>query len=206
MHEIDGRPRWAPRVTRSSIRRLYENDASGTLDGELVDEVAWALWERCEDILVVSRAADGLATCPRCRAEVAHDGRRDAVLRCRCGWSLAWRDYQSTYRKRQLHGGAARLAFEDFVHRLPLARSTREKVLLVDRLIHQFHASVRFGPSRPAGSNLIEGKGRDVIAFLEELAGTPAPDAERERLRARWRADLEHARQLWAGGFREGRR
>ena len=35
-------PRWAGRVPKWKIARLYENDATGVLDEELIDDVAYA--------------------------------------------------------------------------------------------------------------------------------------------------------------------
>ena len=61
---------WAPRVPRRKIARLYEGEAAGLLDDELCDDVAWSIWERCCDILTVTRAHEGEATCPRCEGSV----------------------------------------------------------------------------------------------------------------------------------------
>src|SRR5437899_297338 len=41
MFETLGRkPRWAPRVRQHKLHRLYENDARGIVDDELIDQVA----------------------------------------------------------------------------------------------------------------------------------------------------------------------
>lgn len=91
---------WAPRVPRELIRRLYENDANGTPDDVLVDDVAWRLFERCQDILRVTEAADGRATYPVCEGVISHDGGRQTVLECGCGWGLSWLEYQASYQKK----------------------------------------------------------------------------------------------------------
>ena len=38
---IDALPRWAPRVPQDKVRRLYETDARGIYDDELIDDVGY---------------------------------------------------------------------------------------------------------------------------------------------------------------------
>ena len=45
--------RWTPRATKRQIRRLYESDARGLLDENLLDEVGVQLCLRCENIMTV---------------------------------------------------------------------------------------------------------------------------------------------------------
>jgi len=60
--------------------------------------------------------------------------------------------------------------FRDFVDSLPFARTAREKVLTIDRLIHGFHWYYKTNsPTRPVAINLIEGRLRQVISFLDDL-------------------------------------
>jgi hypothetical protein len=56
----DGRSeiRWSPRVPQWKIQRLYESDAQGLLDEELLDDVGITLWLRCRDILTIHEAKD----------------------------------------------------------------------------------------------------------------------------------------------------
>ena len=44
--ERHDRPRWAPRVQAAMIRRLYEQNAAGIYDDQLVDEVGYAFLAR----------------------------------------------------------------------------------------------------------------------------------------------------------------
>jgi hypothetical protein len=167
---------WAPKVSQSLIRRLYVSEARGILDEELIDEAGYALAARCDSILKVTRAVRGVLDCPSCGREVRHAARAGATIACACGWSIEWRAFQKTYRGRQLFGGAAVNAFEDFHRAFPAARTARERILLIDRFIHEFHWNLtRRSPepeaTRPAAANLIEGKSQaDVIAFLDELS------------------------------------
>ena len=57
---------WAPRVPKHKIRRLYEADAKGMLDEDLLNDVGITLLLRCESILAVAEAQRGRVKCPRC--------------------------------------------------------------------------------------------------------------------------------------------
>ena len=173
---------WESKVPSHHIRRLYETDALGIQDEELVDEVGWALYARCVSILEVTDAVRGRAKCHGCGHTIPHRSGRDEVLSCeRCGWQAAWTAYRRSYKGKQLFGGAAVAAFAGFVARYPGARIYPEKMLLIDRLIHVFHwnlihRSDRPQATRPAAANLIEFKRlRDTLAFLDDLAGSRPP-------------------------------
>jgi hypothetical protein len=49
------RPRWAPRTPQAKIRWLYELDAQGITDEELIADVGYRLYSRCQSILAVTR-------------------------------------------------------------------------------------------------------------------------------------------------------
>jgi hypothetical protein len=173
---------WGKRVPKWKLRRLYESDAQGLLDEELLDEVGFTLLERCSDILKVASAQNGRVHCARCerngrttlieRPPTTGDP-RDALLSCPvCGWQITWGDYHLSFKRKQLNPGGATAAFEAFVETFPRARTPQAKMAAIDRLIHEFHYSYQSMPdlpTRPAGVNLIEGKLEDVIAFLDEL-------------------------------------
>jgi len=124
-------------------------------------------------------------------SEVIEDRRRErfrnkgAQLTCGgCGWSTTWGAVLRSLQGKELVGGAAEPYFRSFVEDYPRARSPRARMLLIDRLLHEFHSSVRFGDVRPAAVNVIEGKLRSVMALLDELAGygtTPGQASWRER-------------------------
>jgi hypothetical protein len=192
--------RWTPRVPKHKIRRLYEADAQGIVDQELLDDVGTTLFARCRDILTIKEARQGRVQCPRCarqgrqsvieRAHASGDA-RDELLACpQCGWQITWGQYRLSFKRKQLHSGGATEAFEAYVRAYPRARTPREKMLAIDHLIHAFHYSLRQQPdlpTRPAGVNLIAGKATDVVQFLDELTygdGTP-PEVVEER--AVWR-------------------
>jgi len=189
-----GRIKWAPKVPQRKIRRLYELEAKGIIDEELIDEVVYALYARCESILAVTQASKGRVKCPVCGniilRKVLGKGSRDEILECdRCSWQITWGDYHKTYNKKQLHGGNAVEIFRNFVERLPRAERPREKMLLIDGLLHEFHTfqkenSIQY--TRPVAANLIEGTMTEVIRFLDELTyGTKSP-AERRKIKETW--------------------
>ncbi|NLE46749.1 MAG: hypothetical protein GX620_18720, partial [Chloroflexi bacterium] len=164
-------PTWAPRAPQWKIRRLYENDAIGLYDDELIDDVAYTLFARCGSFIMACEATQGRASCPRCSRVIPHEWRKHELLTCQCGWHLTWGEYFATIQHNQLSGADPVLArFREYVERLPSARSPREKVLLIDWLIHGFHVYTRTGgPTRPVAVNLIEGRLHQVIEFLDAL-------------------------------------
>lgn len=131
-------------------------------------------------------------TCPRCGAAIRRrEGSKAEAIRCACGWVTTWGDYVATYQKKQLSGGGAIGAFREYVARLPGARTARDKMLLIDWLIHQAHTIGFDGAKtdrwRPAACNLIEGRMNQLVAFLDELAGRPATTPEIREAQESWR-------------------
>jgi len=196
MNDGDAAPRWAPRVPQWKIRRLYERDAMGIYDDELILDVGYALLARCQSFIAANRATRGEAACPRCGAVIPHRGNKDELLRCECGWKLTWGDYLDTIQHKQLSGAEPVLRlFRDYVDRFPLARSSRDKMLLIDRLIHGFHWYYKTdGPTRPVAINLIEGNLRQVIAFLDTLTYGENSTSELVERKVEWDQLIQTAR------------
>jgi hypothetical protein len=193
--------RWAPRVAQDKIRRLYETDARGTVDDELIDDVGYAMLARCESILIATRAHAGDVMCRQCRASIKRDiYERDGPLACEaCGWISTWREYHKSYRRKQLHGGGATPAFETFVARWPLARTPRDKLLAIDALVHACHVSLQHGvASRPAAVNVIDGTMRELLRFLNDLAYTDRSTPGLEASRQQWRDSMTEGARWWA--------
>jgi hypothetical protein len=195
--------RWAPRVAPAAIRRLYEGDAQGRLDEELLDEVFFGFLARCRSIVTVTDAAMGQVTCPRCREILPRRvgvGEKDEVLRCACGWTTTWGRYFATYQGRQLVGGTAIDVFREFLRRAPRAESARERMLLVDWIVHEAHKSVLEGEMaffRPTAVNLIEGRIGNVVRFLDELAYGPGSTAGRGDHAEQWRTRVRPQLARW---------
>ena len=195
-------PTWAPRLPQALIRRFYETDARGVYDEELIAEVGYALLARCESFIAANRARAGELPCPECAKPVP----REEVLRCPCGWELPWADYFKTIQHKQLSGAEPVLTeFRQFVRAFPSARTAREKVLLIDRVIHCFHWYSKgnvSGPTRPVAVNLIEGRLAEVVAFLDSLTyGEKSTPGTGENL-AEWNQNID-ANRGWYPSRRE---
>lgn len=187
--------RWSPKVRQSEIQRLYTNDARGLIDESLIDNVGWALYMRCESILLV---VTGRVRCPRCRAifDCVRYNKKPPheVFPCsECGWSITEAEYTQSHRNQDLSGMGAMEAFAAFVERYPNAASARERVLLIDRLIHAFHHDLKRSdhPHRAAAINLIEGSQAQVLAFLDRLTYGKESTPGTQETQNRWRQEIE---------------
>jgi predicted RNA-binding Zn-ribbon protein involved in translation (DUF1610 family) len=201
---------WPPRVTKERLRRLYASEAAGLLDEELLDEVGITLYLRCRAILDVDSALhSGMVRCPRCDRErretmVAREqaSRRnpDPPIVCpACGWATTWNAYETTFRRRQLNPGGATDYFRAFVDTYPRCATPRERMLAIDRLIHEFHYSLRTDPAmptRPAAVNLIEGRLTDIVPFLDALS-EGIVTAEMVSTRRAWETTMDR----WASQY-----
>jgi predicted RNA-binding Zn-ribbon protein involved in translation (DUF1610 family) len=168
-----GKPHWAPRVRMEKLRRLYLNDAAGILDEELLDDVGTTLYCRCESILDASDAARGKIHCPSCANIIlrASASLEETILCAKCGWTIRWADYQASYQHRDLWGGGFADAMREFTARWERAVNPREKMILIDRLIHVWHwqFSDERSATRHAAPTFIEGSRKRVIQFLDQL-------------------------------------
>lgn len=160
--------RWEPRVEPALVRRLYRQFASGAVDEGLVDRVAYALYARCESIRVATQAYWGRLECAACRNAFPVDPYAwEAVVECpACRWSVRWRDYYDELKDRHLLGKHFWPALREYLAGLPGARTPADKMLLIDRLIHAVHR----GTAKPAAVNLLRGRKKEMVAFLNELA------------------------------------
>jgi len=177
---------WPGRLKRSQVRRMYENDARGLLDEELIEEVGMIVYMRVLAILEIKEAVAGRVKCPRCakanRTTIVPRRGHDPAekLSCEvCGWACTWGEYHRTFQGKQLNAGGAVPAFTAFAKAWERAKTPQQKWLAIDRVIHEFHYSNREKPDepcRPTGVNFIEGSCTSVVQFLNELsAGTLTP-------------------------------
>ncbi len=163
---------WAPKVRPEVIWQLYQREAQGLLDDELVDEVAWALYQRCESILMVTERRR--VPCPGCLTIIVCPNerwsRRLPIVCPSCGWAATYGQYRDSWRHQDLHGGNAVYAFQAYVEQYAHAASPQARMLLIDGLIHAFHWSLkRNRPHGPAAVQLIAGTRESILAFLNRL-------------------------------------
>ena len=167
------RPQWAPRVRMALIKSLYEADAAGLADDDLVNEVGHALLMRCESIYRVTERR-----CPDCGEvlEGAHDvGSRDRTISCPgCGWISTWRAYHRSYKGNRIHGGRAYREFVHFLCEFPTCRTKSSKMLAIDRLIHAVHGASGNVKALPGAQNL---PGRHSSASSSRAFQRGAPSA-----------------------------
>jgi len=188
-------PVWAYRLRKAEIERLYTSCADGHIDGELIDSVGAALHARCVSMLKVAEAIRGRPLCPVCGTACPIEWRKDAIAECpECGWSCPFALYKKTYQRKGLFAGGMESFVREFVKKFAASKSPRERLILIDSLIHRFHwESGEHAGGRPGATSLIEGKMTDVTAFLDRLTyGDNVPPeiaGTREAWRRKWRGN-----------------
>jgi len=200
--------KWARRVSRSKIKQLYESDAQGMLDAELVDDVGFGFYSRLADMFEIDEASRGRVKCRKCGSMIlrkkgarASSGKlyrgRDEVLRCsQCDWQITWGEYFDSYSGKSLQPNSARDAFEKFKSKWPTLKTPKDKMLLIDWLIHQFHLQYQDRvPLKPAAVNLIEGTSEQIIALLNELAYSSNSYAE-PKIKGGWKEQINDEYRL----------
>ena len=70
--ETADRPRWAGRVPRHKIARLYEQDAKGIVDEDLIDEIGISFLARCQSMMMADEVHEGKALCAGCDSIIYH--------------------------------------------------------------------------------------------------------------------------------------
>jgi len=127
---------------------------------------------------------------------VEHNGDKEQILRCACGWELGWWSYFSTIQHKQLSGADPVIAlFRDYVDRFPRADSSRAQMLRIDELLHGFHWFHKTNsPTRPVAINLIEGRLRQVMDFLDDLTYGDGSTPGTAEIKAQWDVRIQTAR------------
>jgi len=203
-------PKWAGRVPRRKIAALYEQNAAGIWNEELIDDVGTSLLLRCRDSLRVLEAHQGHAPCPVCDARVPHAWDKQSALVCaECGWRGRWGDYLASYQDKQLVPGGMEGYFREFLRDYPRARAPQEKMLLIDLLIHRFHreysgqAVTERNAGRAGGVNLIGGRLTQVMQFLDGLTYGERTAPELRETKLRWRSYVQEAQAAAESNLRD---
>ena len=193
-------PVWAPRLKRQQIRRFYETCSAGIFDANVIDDVGYSLYARCMSMLEVGLARRGRLHCPACdeivtRTRMDHP---DEELVCsHCRWTCSWRNYRDSYKGKSLFPGRMESIIADFVRTFRSAKEHRERIVLIDTLIHSIHAEL-VGGHKPAAYQFIEGATEDIAAFLNALTyGDGIPDGIRRR-REQWRERIRSGPSFWS--------
>jgi len=193
--------KWNNKVPQKSISRLYNQTVSGIQDDELIDEVGYALYARCESVISATYAFEKKCMfCINCSAEIPLVNN---VFSCSCGFNATWDEFKKSFRGKQLYAANALPVFLDYVKKYPKAKTYGEKLICIDILIHSFHIRMSGSKSlknkdpkketvklnRPTGVNIIEGSLTDVILFLDKLSEID----EYSREKKQWRSIVENA-------------
>jgi hypothetical protein len=166
------RIRWAPKVPLARIWALYQSDARGLVDERLIDDLGFALFQRCQSIIMVTERRR--VVCPRCAQIISCLGERwsreQAIMCPDCGWSATYGQYRDSWRHQDLKGGNAMYAFRAFAESYERALP-HERMLLIDRLINAFHWSLKHNRRHgPAATQLLAGSAEQVLTLLDRLA------------------------------------
>jgi hypothetical protein len=127
------------------------------------------LYMRCRTFVLVHRNE---VECPKCRTvfEVSSQG-QNRCPQAGCGWCTTRSAYATSIKNHYAFPGRAMKAFLSFYERYPKARDYREKMLLIDGLIHSFHVDEKTGAlTKSVASKLLEGNKKAVVRFLDNLS------------------------------------
>ena len=165
------KPVWAKKVPPDKIKRLYEQDAMGIYDEELVDDVGIGLYARVDSMIMVTSSNLCHPLCIECRAEIPNSFEKGFISVCpNCGWTTDIFEYRASYKGQTLNGVGALPELKEFAAKYPLAKTYAEKMRMIDFLIHTFHGSLSEEPSRPTATNVIEGHAGEVANLIFTLA------------------------------------
>jgi hypothetical protein len=165
------RYRWPPKLSRQTLKRLYESDAKGFQDLELADDAGFTLYARClqgrdERLLIES----GKLKCHHC-AEILQARGKNLLIECLCGQQYLFRDYMRSFRRNNMPTGGAAAIFNKFIEDWPRAKGYAEKMRIIDWLVHEFHINLNSGvKGRFVGINLIDGTKKQIGGLILELA------------------------------------
>ena len=160
---------WPEKLDIYKLNKLYMQDAKGIQDEVLADEIGLMLYLRCkygkEDMERMERY---IIRCHGCGADLAGEG---DFRQCSCGRQYSYKEYRRNYRRNNMPTGAAEKIFNLFIQNWERAKSYREKIMLIDTLLHEFHLLLVSGAThRPVAMNFIDGSRSSVEQIINSLA------------------------------------
>ncbi len=167
---------WAGKVSRRDIQRLYDSDAQGLPDEDLLNQVMYTIQARVRDMFEVREAQQtGRVKCRSCGEPILQPfwmggHNKHIVLACeKCGWQTTCGAFLESYSGKDMLPGSRTELFQEFLERFPAAGTPQEKMLLLDWLIHAFHVQSGVS-SRLVAMNVIQGSRSQLIELLTNLA------------------------------------
>ena len=165
------KPVWPPKIKKHKIIKLYEQDAKGIYDEDLVNEVGICLYTRVECMLMVTSSNLGHPLCIECKTEIPNSYQKGFISVCpNCGWTIDISEYRASYKGQTLNGVGALPELKHFIAKYPSAKTYAEKMYMIDYLIHTFHGNLNAEPSRATATNIIEGNTGEIANLIFTLA------------------------------------
>ena len=173
--------KWCKKVSRNDLYRLCVGEAKSMLDELLLEEIGLTIYTRCIQAKEARAHMDkGEIICHHCGA-VLQAGRvspsgavlisQAGVINCECGYSYTYREYRRSCNAVNMPGGRATPIFENFIQKWPNCKSTKDKMMLIDWLIHECHVTLMSGErGRSVCINLIEGSLKQISELIDKLA------------------------------------
>ena len=203
--------KWSKRLPLNKLKQLYLSQAHGLLDEELLEDVAVTLYLRCKDIIAVDKSKHGEVRCPFCyeieMKEIYIKVNRDEYgrildkLQCNeCSAEFSYAEYKLCYKRQQLNMGGAGEAFKRYISEYERPTLPEKRMLQLDRLIHEFHYSLKSSPEQPTrsvGPNLLGANLTVAMKFLDELSGITGDNEELKNTVENWRIEKDKFNKMW---------
>jgi len=176
--------KWCKKVSRGDLHRLYQGESKGMMDEVLLDDIGLTFYMRCKQAKEVRERMDkGQIICHHC-GTVLTGGRVSPTgsvlmknadnylpIHCGCGYSYTYREYRRNCNAVNMPGGRATPTFEHFLQKWPGCKDAKDKMMLIDWLIHECHVTLMSGmKGRSVCVNLIEGTLKQISDLIMKLA------------------------------------
>jgi hypothetical protein len=159
-------------------------------------------------------AKKGEVRCPFCYGnqmkevfiKISRDGygrALDTVYCGECSNEFSLKEYKLCYKREQLNLGGAGDAFRRFISEYETPAPPETRMLQIDRLIHEFHYSMKSDPgqpTRPVGPNLLGANMSVTLRFLDELSGLTGDSEGLRDSEANWQREKDKFDRMWHGG------
>ena len=164
--------KWSEKVSRTKLIKLYQNDAKGLIDEDLLDDIGYTFYARCKQARDTRECLEkGEIICHHC-GTVNKAASYSGLIACPCGYYYTYREYRRSFCTHNMPAGRATEIFNAFADKWLVCKDEKEKMLLIDWLVHECHVSVMTGSQgRSVCINLIEGTLKQLRGMLEMLAG-----------------------------------
>jgi len=174
--------KWCRKVSRNELKRLYQSDAKGFIDEDLLEDVGFSFYMRCKQAKEVrEHMENGRIVCHYCGAALSSDvikvgnytpfSKDNLPMVCDCGYSYTYREYRRSCNAANMPGGRAEPVFDEYMRKWQGCKEAAQKMMCVDWLIHECHMTLMSGlAGRSVCVNLIEGTKTQISDLINGLA------------------------------------